>query len=93
MTHMWTDNSNSMSWPSPICLPTHSAQRGGCLWQGAVCSNDGGGVLLGTLHVSDNSGVSWTIKRVQKTACGGLRFKRIQAYGLNFLCSMNVFKH
>lgn len=63
---MYADNANRMSQPSPFCLPTHSAQGGGWLWQGVVCGNDGDGdgVLLGALHVADDSGVSWTIKRV-----------------------------
>lgn len=82
-----------MSLVGPDCLPTHGAKGDGGLGQGVVSDNDGDDVLLGALHVTDDSGVSWTIKQAQKTTVAWLGFRRISAYGLNFLCSTSVFEH
>lgn len=58
-----------MSLVGRYCLPTHGAKGDG-LGQRVVSDNDGDDVLLGALHVTDDSGVSWTIKQAQKTTCG-----------------------
>lgn len=73
----------------PPTMPREVADSGR-VWSGAMMVM---GFSVGALCVTEDSEVSWTIKQIQKTTCGRLRFKRIIAYGFNFLCSTHVFKH